>query len=35
MAKDDSPKAELSALRAEVDEIDQQIILLLLSLIHI
>jgi len=29
MAKDDSPKAELSALRAEVDEIDQQIILLL------
>ena len=28
-AKDDSPKAELSALRAEVDEIDQQIILLL------
>ncbi|RBL80259.1 chorismate mutase [Streptomyces cavourensis] len=29
MARDDSPKAELSALRAEVDEIDQQIILLL------
>ncbi len=29
MANNDSPKAELSALRAEVDEIDQQIILLL------
>ncbi|MBB1626590.1 chorismate mutase [Achromobacter sp. UMC71] len=29
MANNDSPQAELSALRAEVDEIDQQIILLL------
>lgn len=29
MANQDSPKAELAALRAEVDEIDQQIILLL------
>ncbi|MCV6795825.1 chorismate mutase [Achromobacter ruhlandii] len=29
MADQDSPKAELAALRAEVDEIDQQIILLL------
>lgn len=29
MADHDSPKAELAALRAEVDEIDQQIMLLL------
>lgn len=29
MANNDSPDAELSAMRAEVDEIDQQIILLL------
>ena len=29
MANQDSPKAELASLRAEVDEIDQQIILLL------
>ncbi|QKH38109.1 chorismate mutase [Achromobacter pestifer] len=29
MADNDSPKAELASLRAEVDEIDQQIMLLL------
>lgn len=29
MANQDSPKAELASLRAEADEIDQQIILLL------
>lgn len=29
MANQDSPKAELASLRAEIDEIDQQIILLL------
>ncbi|HEY9275249.1 chorismate mutase [Achromobacter sp.] len=29
MANNDSPKAELASLRAEVDEIDQQIMLLL------
>ncbi|MGV2906760.1 chorismate mutase, partial [Achromobacter sp. AGC25] len=29
MAHNDSPKAELASLRAEVDEIDQQIMLLL------
>ncbi|CAB3696873.1 chorismate mutase [Achromobacter piechaudii] len=29
MANNESPKAELSSLRAEVDEIDQQIMLLL------
>ena len=29
MATNESPKAELASLRAEVDEIDQQIMLLL------